>query len=142
MTVHLQAGEVTEIFVGSGGTKQVLEGWIGTAAGNRQFYAALSSVSLPVTELIGFQSQSLVTTGPITVSHEPASASPTYNWRRVSGDAISANSPNSATTTFSGGVPQNNTRVAIFVCDVTVGSTTLTTPQLEVTLTRFTFGGF
>ena len=65
MTVHIQAGEVTEIFVGSGGTKQVLEGWVGTAAGNRQFYAALSSVSLPVTELSASQPQSSVTTASI-----------------------------------------------------------------------------
>ena len=52
---------------------------------------------------------------------------PTFSWARVSGSsAVSANSPTSATTTFSATLGANQSASAVFRCTVTRGVETVT----------------
>lgn len=73
-----------------------------------------------------------LTTNSVTVTSTGGSgAGPTYAWTRISGSsAISANSPTSASTTFSGSVGRNQRIDATFRCTVTRGvdSVTVTVP--------------
>jgi hypothetical protein len=61
-----------------------------------------------------------VTTNSVTCTAHDGSGSYTYAWVQLSGDAITADSPTSATTTFRGSAMSvSETRSAIFACNVT-----------------------
>lgn len=70
-----------------------------------------------------------ITTSPATVvtSTGGSGAGPTYAWTRLSGSpVIYADSPTSATTTFSGELGLSSTKQATMRCTVTRGSDTVT----------------
>lgn len=78
-----------------------------------------------------------------TVTSSAATASPggglgpyTYSWARISGDTMTAASPSSATTTFSGTVPLDSTNTAVFRVTVTDAAGQVDTADVTVNLTN------
>ena len=80
-----------------------------------------------------------LTTNSVTVTATGGSgAGPTYSWTRISGSsAINANSPTSATTSFTASVGRNQRVDATFRCTVTRGSDTVSV-NVPVFLERIT----
>lgn len=60
----------------------------------------------------------------------------TYVWAKLSGDNITVNSPASASTSFTGSVPADSTRSAIFRCTCTDSLGTSAHGDITVTLNR------
>lgn len=101
------------------GNKTVSVGYIGTTTGNKVWFSALSASAAP-----DFVSG---TAGVPTVVTSPSTATPsggigpfTYAWAFLSGGAITAVSPTSATTVFQGtGMASPETRTSFFECTIT-----------------------
>jgi len=142
MTVHISGQLVTEIMVGSAGNKRVVEGFVGTASGNRRFFAALTSVSVSPTIVVGANLAASVISTAANASHQPPGSPVSFAWRRISGSsAITPSFPTAASTTFRALISTSQTLIARFVCDVTAGGISLTTDPVEVRLTRLSGGG-
>jgi hypothetical protein len=78
-----------------------------------------------------------VTSNSVTVTPSGGTAPYTYAWTRLSGDsAVAANSPTTATTTFSANVPKWDSREATMQCTVTDSLSATTTVNVLVTLTH------
>lgn len=82
---------------------------------------------------------------PAIVTSVPATASPggglgpyTYSWAHITGDAMTASSPSSATTTFYGTVPINTTNSALFRVTITDAAGQVGTADVTVNLTNLT----
>ena len=86
-------------------------------------------------EVSGTGSFATVTSSPATVTLTPP-ATATYQWVQLSGDAMTASSPTSATSTFTAGMPSGQTRSASFTCDVSIGSFVVRSSAVSVQLER------
>lgn len=112
--------DVTRIHVGtSGGNKQVLRGYVGTPSGNKLFFNSFSVLATPGTvEGYGDGVHPPVTTNATTVVVTGGIGPFTYSWVRTSGAGV-INSPSSASTTFTAGVPPIGIDSGSFQCTVT-----------------------
>lgn len=81
-----------------------------------------------------------VTTDSVAVSPTGGLAPYTYSWARVSGSYGSANSPTSATTSFSGSIPTGTEQFSTFRCTVTDSLGTSVT--VDVVAQFIEYGGF
>lgn len=73
---------VRTIRIGNGGNKNVIEGWIGTAGGNRQFFAGLTATKSG--DATAPQGQSF--TNDVTITPADGVSPYSYSWARASGD--------------------------------------------------------
>jgi hypothetical protein len=92
------------------------------------------SISPSPSEAASFSSP--VTSGNTTATPSGGLAPYTYSWVKLSGDTIVANSPTSAVTTFTGNVPPDATRSAIFRCTCTDSLGATATADVTATLDR------
>lgn len=85
----------------------------------------------------GFGSGGAITSDSVTASAS-AGVPVSFSWIKLSGGSITAGTPSSASTTFSGaGFVSPGTRSAVFACDVTVDGVVYRSPDVPVTLERF-----
>ena len=98
--------------------------------GQSPLAANVSSVNVSATV-----ASETVTSDPVTCTASGGSGSYTYSWVKVSGGAISAVSPSSAATQFTAsGMRPNETRNAVFRCDVSDGFTSVSSQSVAVEL--------
>lgn len=84
---------------------------------------------------VGYTNTSVIVgSNPTTATPAGGLAPYTYNWAKVSGDAITASQPNSATTDFGGTVAVNTTASAIFRVTCTDSSGRTATADVSVNL--------
>ncbi len=120
------------------GNKAVATGYVGTLAGNKVWYSTFTAAASP-TFVSGTSSAPTVVTSACTATPTGGIGPFTYAWAFVSGQAITAVSPTSATTVFQGSsMAIGVTRTAIFECAVTDTSSGLvvTTNTITAEVTR------
>lgn len=125
---------VPTINVGNGGTKRVLEGWIGTPGGNEQFFQGFQIVKSGD----AFANSTTTVTNPVTVSVSVgggAVATPvSTSWFRISGDSTpEISNPSHATVTWS--VPAQGFYFAVWRCTRTDAHGTTDSVDVSVTFT-------
>jgi hypothetical protein len=98
------------------------------------------SVSLSPTAVSTGGTTSSLTTAGVTATPAGGTAPYTYSWAKVSGDAITVNSPTSATTTFSAtGLALDEERSAVFRVTCTDAGALSATRDITVTIIRYSF---
>lgn len=128
------------------GTKTVANGYVRTADGLEAFYQSLASGGSGGSSAItvspagaggGASSSSSITvySSYVTVTPSGGTAPYSYSWSKVSGDAITANAPTSATTNFSANLAPGDFLSAVFKCAVTdAAGVSADSPTVNVTL--------
>jgi len=98
------------------------------------------SVSASPVSVSTNQDAASVTTSAVTASASGGSGGNSFAWAKQSGGSITADSPASATTTFSAtGLTAGEARSAVFRCTVTDSSTATAYVDVTVTITRAGF---
>lgn len=110
-------------------------GMMQVAALSRNQGSALTAIASP-SSVQGSSGTATVTSSPTTVTPSGSPGPYTYSWVKVSGGAITANSPSSATTTFSGQPLIGGFLNATFRCTVTGSSQSTQSNGVSVSLER------
>lgn len=133
---------IQPIYVGTAsGNKRVSLIYVGTASGNKLVYSDSITASSSPTSVSGSSTSINVTSGSTTVTVTNGIGPFTYAWSvsTSGGYTISANSPSSATTTFSANIvitPDSTAGTATCLVTDTATGNTATTNAVSISLQR------
>jgi hypothetical protein len=117
-------------------------GFVGEfSAGGGSFWIEISPETISKTGGKRGTGTRSMTTEHVTITPHGGSGSPTYAWARTSGDAgITADSPTSASTTFTATLGGGDELTAVFECTATDSSGAVQKASVTVTLALIDYG--